>query len=570
MNELINVNQKKWWKETVVYQIYPKSFCDSDGDGIGDIKGIISKLDYLQWLGVGVLWLSPIYPSPGYDNGYDISDYNGIADQFGTMEDFNRLMKEAHGRNLRVILDLVVNHSSDEHAWFLESRSSKDQEKRDYYIWRDGKSGGSDLPPNNWGSLFGGSGGVWTKDEKTDQYYLHLFSEKQPDLNWENEELRKNIYKMMRGWLDLGVDGFRMDVISLISKNPMLPDGIVDESGLGDGKPYFVNGPKVHDYLQEMRREVLDSYDIMTVGEACGVTVEEAKKYASASGQELDMIFHFEVNDLDGGESFKWNNRKILLPDLKKVMNKWQVELEGTAWNSLYWCNHDQPRVVSRLGDSGKYKERSATMLATCLHGMKGTPYIYQGEEIGMTNMPFTSMSQLRDPESIMAFAHYTENGRYSKEEMMDYIRGKSRDNARTPMQWTAEAGAGFTKGTAWLGINPNHTNINVAEQRDRLDSVLNYYRNLIAIRKKYDIVVYGKYEPETEDNPNVYAYTRRLGNECLYVGCNFSSKVQKQTFLLPQKEEASTLICNVNDSHFLVDNCLEPYESIMVYYKSK
>ena len=366
---------KKWWKESVVYQIYPRSFKDSNGDGIGDIKGITEKLDYLKELGIDVIWLSPIYKSPNDDNGYDISDYRAIMDEFGTMQDFDHMLAMAHERGIKIMMDLVVNHTSDEHKWFVESRKSKDNPYRDYYIWREAKDG---KEPNNWGSCFGGS--AWEYDKNTDMYYLHLFSKKQPDLNWENETVRREVFDMMTWWLEKGVDGFRMDVISMISKVPHLPDGKKEEGALyGDFGPMVVNGPRVHEYLQEMRNQVLSKFDTITVGETSGVTVQEAVKYAAEDESELNMVFQFEQNDLDGGEHSKWNQQKIYLPELKKVLDRWQTYLEGKAWNSLYWNNHDQPRVVSRFGnDSEKYRELSAKMLATCLHMMKGTPYIYQ------------------------------------------------------------------------------------------------------------------------------------------------------------------------------------------------
>ena len=464
--------ERKWWKESVVYQIYPRSFMDSNGDGIGDIKGITSKLDYLKELGIDVIWLSPVYQSPNDDNGYDISDYQAIMQEFGNMEDFDEMLAAAHERGIKIMMDLVVNHTSDEHRWFVESRKSKDNPYRDYYIWRDAKDG---REPNNWGSCFGGS--AWQYDETTDMYFLHLFSKKQPDLNWDNKVVRREVFDMMTWWLEKGVDGFRMDVISMISKVPGLPDGPKDKDALyGDFGPSVINGPHVHDYLKEMRKEVLSKFDTITVGETSGVTVEEAVKYAADDESELNMVFQFEQNDLDGGEHGKWNLNKIYLPDLKAVLNRWQTYLEGKAWNSLYWSNHDQPRIVSRLGnDTEAYRELSAKMLATCLHMMKGTPYIYQGEELGMTNVPFASMDEFRDIESINAYREYTENGIIAPEDMMKYLNYKSRDNARTPMQWSDEENGGFTKGTPWIKINPNYTTINAREQMEREDSVFHY-----------------------------------------------------------------------------------------------
>ena len=390
---------KKWWKEAVVYQIYPRSFMDSNGDGIGDLNGITSRLDYLKDLGVDVIWLSPVYQSPNDDNGYDISDYRAIMQEFGTMEDFDRMLSEMHKRGIRLVMDLVVNHTSDEHKWFVESRKSKDNPYRDYYIWRDAKEG---KEPNNWGSCFSGS--AWKYDPQTEMYYLHLFSTKQPDLNWENPAVRKEVFDMMNWWCEKGIDGFRMDVISMISKPEGLPDGKIPEGGLY-GDSGCVNGPHVHEYLQEMNREVLSKYDLMTVGECAGVTIEEAEKYASADGKELSMVFQFELVDLASGTYGKWTDKRVPLKDFKRVMTAWQTELEGKAWNSLFLGNHDQPRCLSRFGDdSPEYRVVSAKMLATCLHMMQGTPYVYQGDELGMKNVPFHDLSEFRDIESINAF----------------------------------------------------------------------------------------------------------------------------------------------------------------------
>ena len=394
--------KKTWWKESVIYQIYPRSFMDSNGDGIGDLKGITSKLDYLKELGIDVIWLSPVYQSPNDDNGYDISDYQAIMEEFGTMEDFDEMLSQAHERGIKIVMDLVVNHTSDEHRWFVESRKAEDTPYRDYYIWREGKEGNQ--PPNNWGSCFGGS--AWKYDEERQMYFLHLFSPKQPDLNWDNPTVRQEVFDMMTWWCEKGIDGFRMDVISMISKTKDMPDGEVH--GLyGDFGPYCVHGPHVHDYLKEMNEKVLSRYDIMTVGETSGVTVEEAKKYAGEDSHELNMVFQFE--HVDGhGKYGKWTDEKMPLPELKRIMSRWQTELYGKAWNSLFWDNHDQPRVVSRFGnDSPQYRERSAKMLATCLHMMQGTPYIYQGEELGMTNYPFASMDEFRDIESINAYTEW-------------------------------------------------------------------------------------------------------------------------------------------------------------------
>lgn len=556
--------EKHWWKKSVVYQIYPRSFCDSNGDGVGDLNGIQSKLWYLKELGIDVIWLSPVYQSPNDDMGYDISDYQAIMKEFGTMEDYDRMLETAHSLGIKIMMDLVVNHTSDEHAWFIESRKSKDNPFRDFYIWRDGKNG---KEPNNWGACFGGS--AWKYDEATDQYYLHLFSPKQPDLNWENEAVRKKVFDMMTWWCDKGIDGFRMDVISLISKVPELPDGAVGKSGYGDFGPYCANGPRVHEYLQEMNRKVLSKYDLITVGECSGVTIEEAKKYASSKGNELNMVFQFEHMDLDGGETFKWNHMKIKLSELKTVMSKWQTELHEAAWNSLYWCNHDQPRMLSRLGnDSPEFREISAKMLGTCLHMLQGTPYIYQGEELGMTNYPFQSLDEFRDIESINAYHELTEKGILSPEEMFDYISYKGRDNARTPMQWDDSEHAGFTTGTPWIAVNPNYKEINAKEQMAREDSVFHYYRKLIALRKQYDIIVYGDYELLLPDSEEIYSYIRTYKEQTLLVICNFTDK--KITYeLIKQLKDRNGEILISNYDRNKIQNVMElaPYESMAVLY---
>lgn len=550
---------KVWWKESVVYQIYPRSFKDSNNDGIGDLNGIIEKLDYLKELGIDVIWLSPVYQSPNDDNGYDISDYQQIMKEFGTMKDFDNMLEQAHKRGIKIMMDLVVNHTSDEHRWFIESKSSKNNPYRDYYIWRDGKNG---KEPNNWGSCFGGS--AWQYDKITDMYYLHLFSKKQPDLNWDNPKVRDEIFSMMAWWCEKGIDGFRMDVISMISKDKNLPDGI--ENGLyGDFSPYVINGPHVHDYLQQMNKEVLSKYDLITVGETSGVTVDEAKKYASEDGTELNMVFQFEHMDLDGGESFKWNKRKIDLIELKKVLSKWQKELEGKAWNSLYWNNHDQPRIVSRLGnDSDMYREISAKMLATCLHMMKGTPYIYQGEELGMTNMSFESIDDFRDIESINAYNELTSNGIINKNNMMEFLRYKSRDNARTPMQWNNTPNAGFTDGKPWICVNPNYNKINAQEQIEREDSVFNYYKQLIKLRKQNPIIVYGTYDLFLADDPNLYIYTRTYENDKLLIVCNFTDK-EVSFDLSNEFKNSSILISNYKHSNIFENSILKPYEAVVL-----
>ncbi|MDR1028235.1 MAG: alpha-glucosidase [Clostridiales Family XIII bacterium] len=561
------MDERKWWKESVVYQIYPQSFCDGNGDGVGDIPGIIGKLDYLAALGVDVLWLSPIYPSPGYDNGYDIIDYEAIDPRYGDMEDFERLLAEVHARGLRLIIDLVVNHTSSEHPWFKAARSDKADPKRDYYIWREPATDGG--PPNNWGALFGGP--AWTLDEKSDRYYLHLFSPRQPELNWKNPLLRRDIYAMMRRWLSKGVDGFRMDVISLIAKPDDFSDGPVGRSGYFDPRERIAANPEVHEYLREMRREALSGRDLMTVGEASASTLEDARRLTDPSGDELNMVFWFEHMDLDGGETFKWNDRTIPLLPLKSVMAKWQQGLAHSGWNALFWNNHDQPRMLSRLGDEGAEREASAKMLATCLHMMQGSPFIYQGEELGMTNMRFTSPDQLRDNESRGAYRRYVKSGEISKEDMLRYISLKSRDNARTPMQWNAAPGAGFTRSTPWMDINPNHTEINAEEQPAREDSVLNFYKALIRLRRAYPIVVYGDFVPYAQEDPNVFAYTRVLDGETLLVCCNFTAR--SLDFAPPAgflNENAKLLLTNRETSVYMTESRLAPYEAAVILRKER
>lgn len=520
------MDQNCWWKKSVVYEIYVKSFKDSNGDGIGDLPGVTEKLGYLQELGVDVLWLTPVYESPNDDNGYDISDYCSIMDTFGTMEDFERLLGEAHKRGIRIVMDLVVNHTSDEHPWFVESRKDRENPFRDYYIWRDGRSEDDTSitePPNNWTSSFLGS--AWQYEETTGQYYLHMFSKKQPDLNWDYPPVRRQVFEMMRWWLDKGIDGFRMDVISLISKDPQM---LCTDSEV-KGHTACANGPRVHEYLREMRREVLNSYDIMTVGETPAVTVEEANQYASSDRKELDMVFQFELMDVDGGESGKWNDTRYRLKDVKQVLRKWQKGLHGQAWNSLFWNNHDQPRVVSRFGNTATpvYWEKSAKMLATALYFLQGTPYIYQGEELGMTNVAFQEIGEFRDIESLNAYREYVEvKHQISHEDMMRYLRKSSRDNARTPMQWSDEPYAGFSVCEPWIGVNDNYRWMNASKQQKDPDSIFCYYKKLIGIVKNSDIIRDGDYMEYCEDSEKVYLYRRSSPEGAIYVMCNFTSEV--------------------------------------------
>ncbi len=551
--------EKKWWKEAVVYQIYPRSFMDSNGDGIGDLQGIISRLDYLKELGVDVVWLSPVYQSPNDDNGYDISDYQAIMEEFGTMEDFDRMLQGMHERGIKLVMDLVVNHTSDEHPWFVESRSSKDNPYRDYYFWREGKDG---KEPNNWASCFSGS--AWKYDKTTDMYFLHLFSAKQPDLNWDNPRVRQDVFSMMNWWCEKGIDGFRMDVISMISKKPGLPDGQMFP-GMVYANPGCINGPHVHEYLQEMNREVLSRYDLMTVGECAGVTIEEAKKYASADGKELNMVFQFEHVELDEGKFGKWTDRRVDLKELKQTMSKWQTQLEGRAWNSLFFGNHDQPRSLSRFGcDAPEYRVDCAKMLATCLHMMQGTPYIYQGEELGMTNCPFDSLDEVRDIESLNAFKELTGMGVITEADMMRYINLRGRDTSRTPMQWDGSRNAGFTAGTPWIKVNPNYTQINAeAEMADR-DSVFHYYKKLISLRKREKVIVYGSYRLLEPDSESLYVYTRTLGDEKLLVICNFTEN--ETAYEMPEEFAGGmVLIGNCRREGLEKEISLAPYEALVI-----
>ncbi len=510
---------KKWWKEAVVYQLYPRSFYDSNGDGIGDIRGIIEKIDYLCELGVDAIWLNPIYKSPNDDMGYDISDYQDIMTEFGTLSDFKELASKLKDNNIKLIMDMVVNHSSDEHAWFIESKESRDSNKRDYYIWVEGVKG---TPPNNWASFFTPS--AWKYDDKTEQYYLHLFSEKQPDLNWKNQELREQIYTMMKWWTGLGVDGFRMDVINLLDKAENFPssDKPANISGYVMDDELFSNRQNVHTWLKEMRSEVFNSGELVMIGETPFVTVDMAKEYVNPKNNELDMLFAFDLMDVNSGESGKWEITEFSIRKMKEILNNWQLGLKD-GWNSLFWSNHDQPRAVSRFGDDGPdFREKSAKMLGTVMHMLKGTPFIYQGEEIGMTNMPFESLDDLRDLESINYYSEALKSG-LSHQHAWDCILQKGRDNARTPMQWDSSENGGFTTGTPWQKVNPNYISINVKENKARENSVFNYYRKLINIRKANEIVVYGDYSPLFLDNEKVMAYERKLGDERWVVVANFT-----------------------------------------------
>lgn len=539
----------------MVYQIYPRSFKDSNGDGIGDLGGIIEKLDYLKELGADVLWLSPIYQSPNDDNGYDISSYQEIMSEFGTMEDFDALLEGAHQRGLKIMLDLVVNHSSDEHEWFQMSRRKEANPCQDFYIWEKEK-------PNNWESYFGGS--AWEYDEEKEMYYLHLFSKKQPDFNWDNPKLRQKIYEMMTWWMEKGIDGFRMDVINLISKVPEFPEGeVIEGTPYTEKAPYVVCGPHMHDYLKEMNEQVLSRYDMMTVGEGLGLDVDQARNITDENENELNMMFTFEHVNVEGDENGKWSDQRFDLVKLKEILAKWQEGLAGAGWNSLYWENHDQPRVVSRFGDDGVFWEESAKMLATCLHMMRGTPYIYQGEEIGMTNIRLKSVDEYKDIETKAAYERYTKYLGYSDEKMMSCIHAMSRDNARTPMQWEDSPHGGFTSGIPWFVVNPNYTKINAAAQVKDEASIFHYYKQLIQLRKRFEIIVYGDFQLLLPADRNLFVYERSYEDQKLLTVCNFAA--ESIEFEVPdsyREKEARILICNYEMAGYENVMQMRPYEA--------
>ena len=554
---------KTWWKESVVYQIYPRSFCDSNGDGIGDLRGIIGKLDYLQTLGVDVVWLSPVYKSPNDDNGYDISDYQDIMDEFGTLADWEEMLAGMHQRGIKLVMDLVVNHTSDEHPWFVESRKSADNPYRDYYIWRPGKDG---REPNNWVSHFSGS--AWQYDEATGEYYLHLFSKKQPDLNWENPAVRRDVFAMMRWWLDKGIDGFRMDVINMISKVPGLPDvPAVSRDRYQYGGQYFIHGPRLLEFLDAMKQEVLSQYDILTVGETPAADPQRASEITNEETGALSMVFQFEHMGLDEDPagSSKWDIKPWDLLDLKRVMSRWQKGLEGRGWNSLYLSNHDQPRSLSRFGDDGRYRVESAKLLATFLHMQQGTPYVYQGEEIGMTNVAFETITDYRDIETLNVYREFVVNEGRDPQAVLSIIHAKSRDNARTPFQWDDRAQAGFTTGTPWIKVNPNYTEINAKQALTDPDSIFYYYQKLIRLRKAHPLIVYGTYDLILDAHPQIYAFTRTWHDDRLLVMLNFTAHTPG--FALPSEisfAEQELLISNyavdaAEDIHQLT---LRPYEA--------
>lgn len=544
--------EKKWWKEAVAYQIYPRSFMDSNNDGIGDLQGIISKLDYLKDLGIDVIWICPVYKSPNDDNGYDISDYQDIMSDFGTMEDFNELLSEIHKRNMKIIIDLVINHTSDEHPWFIESRSSKQNPKRDWYIWREGKD---NKEPNNWESIFKGS--AWEYDENTKEYYLHLFSKKQPDLNWENEDMRNEIYKMINWWLDKGIDGFRVDAISHINKE----EGLVDMDNPDNLKyvPSFdkhMNVEGIHDYLRELKENTFSKYDIMTVGEANGVKVEQATDWVGENDGKFNMLFQFEHIDL-------WNSSEFNLPNLKKVWNKWQVNLENDGWNALFIENHDITRVVSSWGDDTRFLKESAKALGLLYFMHKGTPFIYQGQEIGMTNVKFNDINEYDDIRSINEYNQLINQG-MSPKDALEHIWNTSRDNTRTPMQWDDSLNAGFSKSNPWIHVNHNYKYINVKEQLEDDDSILNFYKKMIKIKKSSECLIYGKYNLILEDDTNIFAYERILNDEKFLVICNLKSESSNYKYEKLTLKYENLILSNYNvDAHKDLNNFeLKPWEA--------
>lgn len=550
----------KDWHKSVVYQIYPKSFNSYYNKETGDIKGVTEKLDYLKELGVDYIWLTPIYQSPQNDNGYDVSDYYNIDPSYGTIEEFEELLEEAKARNIEIMLDIVVNHSSTEHKWFKEAKEDKNSPYRDYYIWRDEK--------NNWQSKFGGS--AWKYDEKTEQYYLHLFDETQADLNWENEKLREEVYDMMRFWLDKGVTGFRLDVINLISKDQQfLNDN--GSTATSDGRKYYTDGPRVHEYLQEMNRNVFEGKDVITVGEMSSTTIDNCIKYSNPERNELSMTFSFHHLKVDYPNGDKWTKADFDFIKLKEIMSNWQIEMQkGGGWNALFWCNHDQPRIVSRFGNDEKYRNESAKMLATAMHMLQGTPYIYQGEEIGMTNPNFESIEQYRDVESLNIYDIKLEEG-LSKEEIIGILKQKSRDNSRTPMQWNEEVNSGFTTSTPWISVAENFKEINVEKALEDKESVFYYYKKLIELRKTYDVITEGEYAILDENDPKIWAYTRTTESEVLLVINNFYG--EEITYSVPAHVQLDgmqqeVLLSNYKDSSKDITNLdLRPYESIVYRY---
>ena len=547
--------KKKWWKEAVCYQIYPKSFMDSNGDGIGDLQGILNKLDYIQDLGIDVIWVCPIYQSPNADNGYDISDYQAIMKDFGTMEDFDSLLSEVHARGMKLIMDLVVNHTSDEHPWFIESKSSPDSPKRDWYIWSDGAE---DVLPNNWESIFSGS--AWEYDKQSGQYYLHVFAKKQPDLNWENTEMREAVYSMINWWLDKGIDGFRIDAISHIKKKEGFPNAEADDQSQIPGFSFYTNQEGIHDILQELKERTFSRYDIMTVGEASGVSSENSDPWVNEEIGAFNMVFQFEHLALWEKEA----ETELDLPAFKDIMNKWQTGLHRKGWNALFIENHDKPRIVSTLGDDQDYWEESAKMLGAMYFFMQGTPFIYQGQEIGMTNVAFESILDYDDISMKNFYYMELAKGR-SHEELMKIIWKSGRDNSRTPMQWDSSANAGFTQGAPWMKVNPNYQEINVKVQEDNPNSILHFYKRMIQLRKQHECLIYGDFKLHLKDDPNIFAYSRSEGKQTALILNNFSK--EEQTVRLPglSGKVKRVILSNYHKDKRQTDPfILSPYETVM------
>ncbi|PJC85455.1 alpha,alpha-phosphotrehalase [Vibrio sp. HA2012] len=547
--------QAEWWRSATIYQIYPKSFCDSEGKGTGDIRGIISKLDYLKLLGIDAIWLTPVYKSPMVDNGYDIADYYTINPDFGSMADFDELLAQAHQKGIRIIMDIVVNHTSTAHQWFQSALSDKNSPYRDYYIWKDPVNGHE---PNNWQSKFGGN--AWELDEATNQYYLHLFAKEQADLNWENPQVRAEVKRIISYWAEKGVDGFRLDVINLISKQQ---DFANDDTG--DGRRFYTDGPRVHEYLQEISREVFQKYGSVTVGEMSSTTLEHCQQYSANDGKELSMVFNFHHLKVDYANGEKWTKAPFDFIQLKQIFNEWQTGLNGKGWGALFWCNHDQPRVVSRLGDDRHYRVESAKMLAASVHMMQGTPYIYQGEEIGMTNPHYTDISQYRDVESINMYDIMVNRDGVSKEDMLTILAQKSRDNSRTPMQWNSEKHAGFTQGQPWLEVAGNYQEINAAHAVDDPDSVFYFYQKLIRMRKELPVITTGDYIDLLPEHKQLFCYARKDENQTLLCLNNYYA----ESVLCPLPEEylaaAGTLLLGNYPESATEPLMLRPYETRII-----
>ncbi|MEZ8485416.1 alpha,alpha-phosphotrehalase [Vibrio splendidus] len=549
-------HDESWWKTATIYQIYPKSFCDSGSKGTGDIKGIISKLDYLKNLSVDAIWLTPVYASPMIDNGYDISDYYAINPQFGTMEDFDLLLSEAHQRGIRIVMDIVVNHTSTEHAWFQSALGDKNSPYRDYYIWKDPVGGQA---PTNWQSKFGGN--AWELDEATGQYFLHLFAKEQADLNWENPVVREEVKDVISFWAEKGVDGFRLDVINLISKQQDFPN-----DDIGDGRRFYTDGPRVHEYLKEISEAVFQKYGSVTVGEMSSTTLEHCQKYSNVDNSELSMVFNFHHLKVDYTNGEKWTNAPFDFLQLKSIFNHWQTGLNGKGWGALFWCNHDQPRVVSRLGNDQQYRVESAKMLAASVHMMQGTPYIYQGEEIGMTNPGYTEISQYRDVESTNMYDIMVNRDGVAHQDMMAILAQKSRDNSRTPMQWNSEPYAGFSQAQPWLDVANNYTEINAEQALEDKDSVFYFYKALIELRKQVPVITHGRYQDLLPEHPSIFAYVRESEGQTLLCINNYYG--EEAECVLPERFEmakAKSLLSNYQVSESLVAShhqVLRPYET--------